>query len=98
MSSTDAVEEPTPIPARNPDRKPTALVTGASTGIGLELARLLAVDGYDLVLVARNRQQLEAVAAELTARHGVAAVVLPKDLAVAAAPDEIFAELRDRGI
>ena len=60
--------------------KGTALVTGASRGIGLELARLLAADGYDLVLVAREGEALERLAGELRAAHGVTATCYATDL------------------
>jgi short-subunit dehydrogenase len=62
------------------ERAGTALVTGASTGIGLELSRLFAANGHDLVLVARSKQKLDEVAAELSAKHGVRAVVVAADL------------------
>jgi short-subunit dehydrogenase len=75
-----------------------ALVTGASGGIGEELARLLAADGRDLVLVARRRDKLEALAAELGAKHGVRAHVIAADLARPEAPREIFDELRHAGV
>jgi len=76
----------------------TALVTGASSGLGLELARLFAHDGHDLVVVARRRDHLEALATRLAAEHGVAARVIAEDLADPIAPRRIFAELKERRI
>ena len=69
----------------------TALVTGASGGIGYELSKILAAEGYDLVLVARSEIKLNDIAAEIQERYGVTATVMAKDLCDPAAPDDIFA-------
>jgi short-subunit dehydrogenase len=76
----------------------TALVTGASAGLGEEFAKLLAADGHDIVLVARRRERLDALAAELQKRHGVRAIVLAEDLTDPRAPERLARELDARGI
>jgi len=76
----------------------TALVTGASGGIGEELARLFADDGHNLVLVARSMEKLVLLAGELGLGHNVAVRVIVSDLARPEAPREIFDELRAAGI
>ncbi len=78
--------------------KKTALITGASSGLGLELAQLFAADGHDVVLVARRKPELEALAARLVAERGVQAHVVPEDLADAASPERLVAELARRGL
>jgi short-subunit dehydrogenase len=75
--------------------KPLAVVTGASSGLGEVFARKLAAE-YDLLLVARRKERLEALAAELTAQYGCEVAVLPADLTdekdLAAVADRIAAE------
>ena len=63
-----------------PDRK-TALITGASFGIGQELARIFAREGYSLVLVARTADKLRQLASELEKAHGARSLILASDLA-----------------
>lgn len=77
---------------------PAAIITGASTGIGRELAIACARDGYDVVLVARSRPQLGTLAGEIRQSTGRTAWVIAKDLSLEAAPREIFQEITDRGI
>lgn len=77
--------------------RPTALVTGASSGIGLEFARRLAASGSDLVLVARGEEHLRGVAAELESEHGVACEVLAADLGEQLALAAVEARLADPG-
>jgi hypothetical protein len=71
-----------------------ALVTGASGGIGLEIAKLLAQDDHDLVLVARSGGKLEEIAQDLRARYGVSVETIAKDLATAPAARELFEEAK----
>ena len=76
----------------------TALITGASSGIGLELAHLFARDGYRLVLLARSRNTLRQIGDDLQARYGVTVRIAPKDLAHPAAPAELYQELQEAGV
>ena len=80
-----------------PDLRPVTLVTGASGGIGAELARVFATHGHELVLVARRVRQLEALADQLAA-GGKRPHVLAIDLGTADCGDRIAAELLERGI
>jgi short-subunit dehydrogenase len=79
------------LPAPGPQS--CVLVTGASSGIGTELARRLAELGYDLVLAARRAERLEALAEELRAAHGVEVLVVPVDLTQPAERAELIAAL-----
>ncbi len=75
----------------------TALITGASSGIGLELAHLFARDGYRLVLLSRNRSTLRQIADDLQARYSITVRIAPKDLAHPHAPAELYQELQEAG-
>jgi uncharacterized protein len=71
----------------------TALITGASSGIGLELAKLFAADKFNVVLVARSADKLTELAAELQSKYQVQTHVLPVDLTAANAAQTILGEL-----
>lgn len=75
-----------------------ALITGATSGIGLELARLFARDQYNLVVVARNSQELQDVSSQLAQQFSVEVVPIARDLFKREAPFEIYDEVHERGI
>ena len=75
----------------------TALITGASSGIGYELARLFARDHHNLVLVARSGDKLAQVATELET-HGVTVKTVALDLTAPPAPNFLFDQLQREGI
>jgi short-subunit dehydrogenase len=76
----------------------TVLITGASSGIGLELARCFAEDKSHLVLVARNTEALQSLAEELRHKHGIQTMVLTADLSQPETPARVFNELQRAGI
>jgi short-subunit dehydrogenase len=78
--------------------RPTALVTGASSGLGLEMAKLLAARGYDLLLTARNGEALTRLAREIEAEHGVLAATAAADLAAPGGVDRVLEPLRNRDL
>lgn len=78
--------------------KRTALITGASGGIGLELTKILAREGYDLVLVARSEGRLKEVAAEMTSKHGAKVTVFAEDLSQQSAVDDLYDRMRRQGM
>jgi len=75
-----------------------ALITGATSGIGYELAKLFAADGYNLVIVARGEEGLQTTAEELTQQHGVEVVKISKDLFYPGNAFELYDEVKEKGI
>lgn len=78
--------------------KQVALITGASAGIGKEFAHIHAEKKGDMVLVARSGDKLQALKAELEQKHGVQVEIIVKDLSLREAPEEIYNELKNKGI
>lgn len=76
----------------------TALITGASSGIGRELAKVHAAKRGDLVLVARSRDKLDALQRELEAAHGIRVTVIAQDLAQPGAAQRVFEQIQARGL
>jgi len=82
---------------QTPKPSKTALVTGATSGIGRELATLFARDGYDLILVARDQQALEAAAQLLKRQFGVTTLCIAQDLTQPNAAEQVFQETERQG-
>jgi short-subunit dehydrogenase len=76
----------------------TVLITGASSGIGLELTKIFAAEDCRLILVARNQNALEKLAEELRQGNKIEVVVLPADLSLPETPKKIFQELHSKKI
>jgi uncharacterized protein len=101
MTGSGTSRAPARTAAPDPPRQrraETVLITGASSGIGRELARLYARDGARLVLIARSEDKLRQLADELAAKYGAEAQVVPADLSRPASPREIVEALAQRHI
>jgi len=79
-------------------QRKTVLITGASSGIGYELALVFARNNYDLVLVARSGEKLKSMAREFRADYGVHTKVIPTDLSVPDSAAQVFEEIENSGI
>jgi short-subunit dehydrogenase len=82
----------------NKNHQQYALVTGGTMGIGYELVKLLAKDGYNLVIVARNEDELQTVSNEMNAKYGVNVITIAKDLFVRDNAFDLYNEIKTRGI
>ena len=75
-----------------------ALITGATSGIGYELAKLFAKDQYNLIIVARSAEELNSTASALSSQYNVKVITLAKDLSIKEKPFEVYNEVRTMGI
>ncbi|MGV3152286.1 SDR family NAD(P)-dependent oxidoreductase [Sarcina ventriculi] len=76
----------------------TALITGASFGLGFEFADIFAKEKYNLVIVARNKEKLEDVALELRKKYGIEVTIIVADLSNVNSPKRIYDEISEKGI
>ena len=74
------------------------MITGGSSGIGYELAKLFAKDGYELILVSRTESELQRVASELSSTNNIQVTTIAKDLFDIDAPQEIYDEVKAKGL
>ncbi|HEX2984933.1 MAG TPA: SDR family NAD(P)-dependent oxidoreductase, partial [Ignavibacteriales bacterium] len=77
--------------------KETALITGASGGLGREFAKLFAENGYNLIITGRREDKLKSLAGELKT-YDISCEIIAKDLAYPNAPKELFDELKQKNI
>ncbi|SPZ49402.1 Putative ketoacyl reductase [Sarcina ventriculi] len=76
----------------------TALITGASFGLGFEFADIFAKEKYNLVIVARNKEKLEDVALKLRKKYGIEVTIIVADLSNVNSPKRIYDEISEKGI
>ena len=76
----------------------TSLITGATAGIGYELSKIFAKNGYNLVIVSRDKQRLEAIAEDLKNENDIQVKVISKDLCESSAPGELYDKVKADGI
>jgi short-subunit dehydrogenase len=76
----------------------TSLITGATAGIGYELSRIFAKNGYNLVLVSRDKKRLETIAEDLKNKNDIQVKVISKDLCKSSAPGELYDNVKAVGI
>lgn len=76
----------------------TALITGASGGIGYELAKVFASNGYNLILVARSTDKLQQIQTELAQSHNIQTHVISQDLSQADSPLTLFDQIQQQGL
>jgi uncharacterized protein len=76
----------------------SALITGASAGLGTDFARILAGQKYDLILVARNASRLAALATQLSTDHGVRVLILPRDLSIPGSAEALLLDIKSQGL
>jgi short-subunit dehydrogenase len=86
------------LPMKHRSKNKTALITGASAGIGLEMAELHAKEGGHLILVARREERLKKFKKKLEAKYQVDVHVIAKDLAAEGAAEEVYAETQKEGL
>ena len=79
-------------------KNPLALVTGASSGLGAEFCRRLALGGFGLAMVARDAKAMQALAAELDESYGTPSLILPADLSRPGAAEEVMRGLEAKGL
>ncbi|HMK06777.1 MAG TPA: SDR family NAD(P)-dependent oxidoreductase, partial [Flavobacterium sp.] len=80
------------------NEKRYALITGATSGIGYELAKLFAKDGYNIVAVSRTMDDLDKIAEEFSQQYGVEVVSIVKDLFNSDAAMELYEEIKSRNL
>ena len=76
----------------------TVLITGASSGIGRAMARILAEEGWDLIIVGRNQSALSSLSEELSSKNGVKVTVVEADLSKDGAAQKVFGDVKASGI